>query len=92
MGNEVSWLKYFVILIVGLSGSVGLSVHASELLETDAAKVDTWSVVEPDFLPVDEAFILSAEVAQDGAVLVNWAIEDGYYLYRHRFNFTSRLY
>ncbi len=53
-------------------------------------KIDTWSFEEPEFLTVDEAFVLSSQVAEDGSVLVSWDIEDGYYLYRHRFNFSVR--
>ncbi len=44
---------------------------------------------EPEFLPVDEAFVLSAEVDGDGALLARWKIADGYYLYRHGFAFKS---
>ncbi|RUO76612.1 protein-disulfide reductase DsbD [Idiomarina tyrosinivorans] len=41
---------------------------------------------KPDFLTVDQAFQFSA--LQDGdEVIVEWQIEDGYYLYRHRFAF-----
>jgi thiol:disulfide interchange protein DsbD len=53
--------------------------------------VDEWSFEEPEFLHVDEAFVLNAEVGQDGSVLARWEIEDGYYLYRHRFAFSSRI-
>lgn len=54
-----------------------------------AAEQD-WLNEEPEFLPVDEAFVLSAEVDGDGALLANWKIADGYYLYRHRFGFKAR--
>ncbi len=46
-----------------------------------------WLGEAPEFLPVDEAFALSAQVDGDGALSVRWAIADGYYLYRHRFGF-----
>ena len=42
---------------------------------------------EPEFLPVDEAFVLSAELDGEGALVARWKIADGYYLYRHRFAF-----
>ncbi len=51
---------------------------------------DSWLEEEPEFLPVDKAFVLSTEVATDGAVLVRWEMADGYYLYRHRFGFDTR--
>lgn len=44
----------------------------------------------PVFLPVDEAFVLSTELADDGALLAYWDMPEGYYLYRHRFDFSVR--
>ena len=37
-----------------------------------------------DFLPVDQAFALSAAPAEVNAVRLRWVIADGYYLYRSR--------
>jgi thiol:disulfide interchange protein DsbD len=37
-----------------------------------------------DLLPVDQAYVLSAEAAGPDSVRVHWKIADGYYLYRHR--------
>ncbi len=45
---------------------------------------------QPVFLPVEEAFRLTVEPATDGAALVRFEMPDGYYLYRHRFNFQVR--
>ncbi len=45
---------------------------------------------EPEFLPVEEAFRVSAEMAADGAALVTFTMPDGYYLYRHRFSVQTR--
>ncbi len=43
---------------------------------------------EGDFLPPDEAFRITARV--DGALLrVHWAIADGYYLYRSKFDISA---
>lgn len=44
---------------------------------------------EDDFLPVDEAFVLSANL-DDGRVLLRWDMADGYYLYRHQFAFSAK--
>ena len=38
-----------------------------------------------DFLPVDEAFVLSAR-RTDRQLAVRWDMPDGYYLYRHAFS------
>ena len=55
-----------------------------------AASEPNWPGDAPEFLPVDEAFVLSTEVGDDGALLAYWDMPDGYYLYRHRFDFTLR--
>ena len=60
------------------------------LAQTAAAAELEWLEEEPEFLPVDEAFALSTEVADDGALLAYWDMPDGYYLYRHRFDFTLK--
>lgn len=51
------------------------------------AAAQDWPGAEPEFLPVDEAFVLSAELDGDGALVARWKIAEGYYLYRHRFAF-----
>ncbi len=43
---------------------------------------------EPEFLPVTEAYMLSAWV-RDGALILHWDIEPGYYLYQERFELTT---
>ena len=42
------------------------------------------AIDEADLLPVDDAFVLSAEAAAPDAIAIRWKIADGYYLYRHR--------
>ncbi len=42
---------------------------------------------EGEFLPVGEAFKVSAEV-EGNVIHYHWAIADGYYLYKHRFSFA----
>ena len=43
---------------------------------------------EAQFLPVDEAFVLSATLDQDRLV-VRWRMAAGYYLYRHAFTLEA---
>ena len=38
---------------------------------------------EPQFLPVDEAFVFDA-LAEEDTITVTWRMPPGYYLYRHR--------
>ncbi len=52
--------------------------------------LSNWLEQESEFLRVDEAFRFHAELGADGAVLARWAMPDGYYLYRHRFDFEVR--
>lgn len=96
-GRRSGWAVPVIILV--LIGTF-VPVRASELLDAglpvassnpDAGKADSWSFEEPEFLPVDEAFVLRAEVGEDGSVLARWDIADGYYLYRHQFAFSSRI-
>ena len=42
------------------------------------------AINESDLLPVDQAYVLSAEATAADAVRIRWKIADGYYLYRHR--------
>ncbi len=42
---------------------------------------------QPDFLPVEEAYQLAVEPAEDGRVRLYWRIAEGYYLYQHAFDF-----
>ncbi|HSN71095.1 MAG TPA: protein-disulfide reductase DsbD domain-containing protein, partial [Steroidobacteraceae bacterium] len=45
--------------------------------------------IDQEFLPVDEAFRLSASMDRPDVVTITWVIAEGYYLYRHRFSFES---
>lgn len=46
----------------------------------------TLSWAEDEFLPVNEAFKVRAEI-QGSQIHYTWTIADGYYLYQHRFSF-----
>ena len=46
--------------------------------------VPAWAIDESELLPVDQAYVVSAEAAGPDSVRVRWKIADGYYLYRHR--------
>ncbi len=85
-----------VIYVAFLVGLPATALGAGSLLDQGPGDQNTtgrdeWSFEEPEFLPVDEAFVLSAEVSDDGSLLARWEIADGYYLYRHQFDFSSRV-
>ena len=43
---------------------------------------------QPQFLPVDEAFLLTVSKVGDG-VQLHWLVQPGYYLYRDRLSFSG---
>jgi thiol:disulfide interchange protein DsbD len=43
---------------------------------------------EPELLPADQAFQANVDIADADTLLANWVIADGYYLYRHTFEFS----
>jgi thiol:disulfide interchange protein len=51
----------------------------SLLVAGPAAAID-----ESDLLPVDQAYVLSAEAIAPDRIEIRWKIAEGYYLYRHR--------
>ena len=67
-------------LLVGLLAALALAVAlAAAMFAAPDAGID-----EADLLPVDEAFVLSAEALSPDRLAIRWKIADGYYLYRHR--------
>jgi len=70
---------------------LALLVAAGPLWAADGGSaLSKWLQEEDDFLPVDQAFQLTTEIGSDGAILARWEMPDGYYLYRHRFDFQTR--
>lgn len=49
----------------------------------------SWLNEEEEFLRVDQAFDLTTEIADNGDLVARWVMPDGYYLYKHRFNFQA---
>ena len=54
------------------------------LVSPDDGNLSRYGILDPD-----QAFRLSAILVSAGTVRFTWTVEDGYYLYRHRFSFTS---
>ena len=59
---------------------------ASTLLAACAAlsAPAAFAIDESDLLPVEQAFVLTADAVAPDRIEVRWVIADGYYLYRHR--------
>ena len=77
---NVAWL----VLVAMLVAILPMSGTAAEFESRDPLAVDD------EFLPVDEAFVLSHEVIDGDTLQLRWVMPDGYYLYRHRLGFETR--
>jgi thiol:disulfide interchange protein DsbD len=72
-------VKYLLIFVLVLLP--GMSVLSGESMFQGK------SFVQPDFLPVDEAFLLT--VTREGETLqLHWLVKPGYYLYKDRLSFN----
>ncbi len=82
LNMDFQWLVLLIALLVCQPAlSAELSGGAS----------DSWlDQSEDKFLRVDEAFVVSTSVNADGDLVARWEMPDGYYLYRHRFEFDIR--
>src|SRR6185312_14426741 len=69
MRNFLRVCSILGLLLAGTAGAQGLLGPSSN---------------EDQFLPVDQAFVLSASADGADRVLLDWQIAPGYYLYRHR--------
>ncbi|REG84311.1 protein-disulfide reductase DsbD [Marinomonas pollencensis] len=45
--------------------------------------------LEPNFLPVEQAFKVSVDAPQNGIIKAHWLIHDGYYLYQNRLSLSG---
>jgi thiol:disulfide interchange protein DsbD len=71
-----------------LSPAARLLAALCTLLLACAAFVST-AHADDDFLPPEQAFKFSAHMLDAHTIVVNYAIADGYYMYRERFRFTA---
>ncbi|MEH6415816.1 protein-disulfide reductase DsbD [Pseudomonas sp. CGJS7] len=61
----------------------GVAALALAVLGLSAA-APALAVDEKDLLPVDDAFVLSAQASAPDRIAISWKVAKGYYLYRHR--------
>jgi thioredoxin:protein disulfide reductase len=81
-GVRLGQLAYAALLM--LVALLPMPSSAAEFKSQDPLAADD------DFLPVDEAFVLSHEVIDGDTLQLRWVMPDGYYLYRHRLGFQTR--
>ena len=55
-------------------------------VSSSTSEAGAWLSEELQFLPVDEAFVLTATLQPNRVVVARWAMPAGYYLYRHQFD------
>ncbi len=70
------WILSWLALLAPLAFAADLGSAAPNPLEE-----------EPEFLSADQAFVLTTEL-DNGVLRAHWQMPDGYYLYRHRFEFA----
>ncbi len=75
-------MRQLIWILAALFSSAGLAAEFS------SSAIEDLLNEQPEFLKVDEAFVLSADVSPDGYIHASWNNADGYYLYRHRFEFS----
>lgn len=73
----LSFLLLFTMLPVAAQQSTASPVDNNNVLASLLSG-------QPQFLPVDQAFVLDYR-QQDNELLLNWTIADGYYMYRDKF-------
>ena len=61
----------------------------SEVVNPDFSLLSANLASDSEFLPPDQAFALHVSVREDAAVVAEWEIADGYYLYREKFAVTA---
>jgi thiol:disulfide interchange protein DsbD len=70
------WILLWLALLAPLAIAADLGSAAPNPLEE-----------EPEFLSADQAFVLTTQL-DNGVLRAHWQMPDGYYLYRHRFEFA----
>jgi len=76
-------------LLIVLLALVAGGARAGVLDQLDALAKPEKLAGQRDFLPPDQAFIMTESTAADGSLVLNWEIQPGYYLYRDKFKVAA---
>lgn len=83
--------RQLALLCVAVAFAV--TIRAAETTGIDFDAVDDPLAEAPDFLPADQAFVVTSGLrgGEGGAeeIIVRWDMPAGYYLYRHRFGVSA---
>ena len=83
MSLKLKYFKYLMALSLALGAMLPPTLlNASEI---EFAKPNKLPIEDPQFLKVDEAFVLTADLLSDDRLNLRWQMPPGYYLYRHQF-------
>lgn len=85
MSNNKQFVLIFSVILMVLQLSW---LQPSQALQFDTQVDDLFSE-EPEFLPVDEAFIFEFD-QQDEQLILSWQIAEGYYLYKKQYKYVAR--
>lgn len=83
-------LKKSLFIMLTLIGLTALTANSQNSVLTPTGG-GSFSALQPSsatFLPVDQAYQLDV-VLEENQLIFNWAITEGYYLYRDRFKFNA---
>lgn len=80
--------RYCLLIILSFCQFAMAETNFTLSSEQQAARLGSGTLTETSFLAVDEAFELNGWIDPAGNVRLAWQIAQGYYLYRHRFEFS----
>ena len=79
------WLFCLLSLLLWVTP---LSVGSAQQSSTNRLS-SLFSSAKPEFLPPDQAFIVSAHAPNATTIAITWQIAEGYYLYKKRIGFST---
>lgn len=79
-----STLAPLLLTLLGAASGHTVAGELGDLLSPRAPRSPGATLSDADILPVDEAFVFTAEPEGTGALTLFWDIRPGYYLYRGR--------
>lgn len=79
-----STLAPLVLMLIGTASGHTVAGELGDLLSPRAPRGPAVTLGDDEILPVDEAFVFTAEPDGTGALALSWDVRPGYYLYRGR--------
>jgi len=68
----------------------GLFLLFGLVIAINTSQAQFFSQKQPDLLPEQDAFKVTASINEQGAIEVLWSIADGYYMYRDQFSVSTK--